>query len=199
MGRPLLTTFFVLFLFSDSFGQVQKPTITRGSGGSIQTPLGYDIVLNKESTLTREWVTVHYSNLPADIMGTVGIATAYVSGRAGGDYRYNTKFTIETREPLSAIEIRFLLFDIWGAHIKTLSMSEVQDIEGTKELSGTWNAFSENEVSEYYASITYIARVRTKAGRVFEADPLPVIEEARKFSKKFTSEELEPKSRKPDN
>jgi hypothetical protein len=65
-----------------------------------------------------------------------------------------------------------------------------------KEFTGAWNAYSENEVSEYYASIAFVARVRTKAGRVFEANLTPVLEEARKLSKKFSPENLEPKPQK---
>lgn len=174
--------------------QTPKAIVTRESGGSIQTPLGYNIVLNKESSLMREWITVHDQTLPASLAGTVGIKTAYESGRVSGEYRYKTSFTIEAKEPLAALEVRFLLFDLWGNHIKTLSLTEVADIPSKKEHTGEWRAFSENEVSEFYASIAYLARVRTQSGRVMEANPTAVIEEARKFSKKFSAEALEPKT-----
>lgn len=177
--------------------QVPRVTVTRESGGSIQTPLSSGIVVNKESSLTREWITFHDPLLPADVLGTIGVKTVYESGRVSGDYKYSAKFTIDAREPISAIEVRFLLFDLWGEHIKTLSLSEVADIQGSKEVSGRWRVYSENEVSEYYASIGFIARVRTQSGRVFQANTIPVLEEARKFSKKFTAESLEPKPEKP--
>ena len=47
-------------------------------------------------------------------------------------------------------------------------------------------------MSRHYASIAYISRVRTKEGRVVEADSGPIVDEAKKFSKKFTSADLEP-------
>jgi len=64
------------------------------------------------------------------------------------------------------------------------------------DISSEWNAFTENEVSEYYASIAFVARVRTQGGRVFNADTMRVLEEARKFSRKFSPENLEPKPAK---
>jgi hypothetical protein len=48
-------------------------------------------------------------------------------------------------------------------------------------------------VEKHYASIAYIARVRLVDGRVSEAPTDAVIEEARKFSSKFTAAQLEPK------
>ena len=55
-----------------------------------------------------------------------------------------------------------------------------------------WNLHSENEACEHYASIAYVARVRTQNGTVLRADNVLVIEEARKFSSKFDDRGLEP-------
>lgn len=63
---------------------------------------------------------------------------------------------------------------------------------GKRSVDAAWNLFSENEASEFYASIAYIAKVRTKAGRILASDTAPVLEEARKFSSKFSAEDLEP-------
>lgn len=89
---------------------------------------------------------------------------------------------------------RFLTFDIWGDHSRNLSATDIADMDAgsTKKFDGKWNIYSENEVTEYYASIAYIAQVRTKSGRVIKADPKVVLEEARKFSKKFAEGDLEP-------
>jgi hypothetical protein len=119
----------------------------------------------------------------------------YVPDRVRGEYRYQANLSLDVREPLSAVEVRFLTFDVWGQHVRTLKMDEVVDINvGKKDLTGEWRLYSENECSEYYASIGYVSRARTKAGRVLEADPSAVIQEARKFSKKFTEADLEPKA-----
>ena len=170
--------------------------VTKVPGGSVKTDLGYDIVLNKESSLTREWITVHDNKIPADISGTAGVKTIYEAGRnySSGNYRYTSEFTITPTEALAAIEVRFLTFDIWGDHVRNLSITKIMDIPAgeAKQIGGKWNVYSENEVSEFYASIAYIAQVRTASGQVLKADPKIVLEEARKFTKKFAEGDLEP-------
>lgn len=174
-------------------------TFTRGSGGSIRTNLIGQISLNQDSSLEREWITAHDASLAADLAGTVGISTAWTPpenqfGR--GEYKYKAAVPVRVSEALSAIEVRFLLFDVWGDHIRTLTMTDVLDTPAGEQklFNPTWNLYSENEASEFYASISYIARVRTQAGRVVETDAAPIIEEAKKFSRKFTAAQLEPKA-----
>lgn len=176
-------------------GRVDSVSVTRESGGSVQTVLGFGIVLNKDSTLKREFIAVHQADLPADLQGTPGVGVLYKSGErySSGGFEYAAGFDIIAKEPLSAIEIRFLTFDLWGECRGALSMTEVRDFPAnTHTLQGKWNLFSENEASAFYASIAYIARVRTNDGRVVIADIQPVIAEARKFSEKFTAADLEP-------
>ncbi|MDX6558534.1 MAG: hypothetical protein QOF72_1583 [Blastocatellia bacterium] len=172
-------------------------TVTRGDGGSIQTRLSSNIAVNDKSTLHREWITIHDSACPISLVDNIGVTTVYVPDRVRGDYEYSAIYTVEAKEPVSAFEVRFLLFDLWGNHLKTLSTTEVEDLQDKKEFKGRWNLYSENEISEYYASIAFVARVRTQSGRVFEADTVKVLEEARKFSRKFSPENLEPKAQKP--
>jgi hypothetical protein len=162
-------------------------TVTRDSGGSVRTPLGYGIVLNKESSLAREWVTLHDPAMPADLIGTVGLRTVY-----RGEYRYETGFTLQARADLSAIEVRFLTFDVWGDHVRTLSMPRIADLApGESRMEANWS-LSENEASAHYASIAYIARIRTKSGRVIEAKADNVMDEAKRLSATFTQTALEP-------
>lgn len=187
-------------LIAISSNTIAAQSVTKEPGGPIKTELGYGIVLNEESSLTREWITVHDSALPAAISGTIGVKTLYKSGErySSGSYQYSAEYTITTKEALSAIEVRFLTFDIWGDHSRNLSATDIVDMGAgsTKKFDGKWNIYSENEVSEYYASIAYIAQVRTKSGRVIKADPKVVLEQARKFSKKFDDADLEPKPEK---
>lgn len=172
-----------------------QASVTKVSGGSIKTNLGMSIVLNEGSTLEREWITIHQA-LPADLVGTTGVRTVFVPSRVRGEYNYQADLTIEAKEPLAAITVHYLLFDVWGRHVRTLALTKVTDVEpGRKSFSGTWRAWSENDVAIYYASVAYIARVRTKAGRVTAAAAAPVLAEARKFASKFADEDLEPSVR----
>ena len=162
------------------------PTVTHDTGGPIQTPMGFGIVLNKESSLSREWIAVHDPALPADLEGTPGIKTKFDLKKE--QFTYFCEYTVEAKEPLTAIELRVLTFDIWGNHAKSLSATEVVDVPvGQRKFTGEWYVLGENEASEEYASIVYLARVRTASGRVVEADPSRVLEEARKLSKKFAA------------
>jgi hypothetical protein len=174
-------------------------SVTRADGGSITTVLGLGIAVAKGSSLKREWIAVHDSTIPVAFDGTPGISTLYVSRQYGGEYQYRTKITIGARDAVRALEIRFLTFDVWGEHVRTLSLEEVADIapNSKKEIIGEWALHSENDVEKHYASIAYIARVRLADGRVVEAPTESVIEEARKLSEKFTAAELEPKPPAP--
>ncbi len=171
-------------------------TITRVDGGSITTTLGYGIAVAKNSSLRREWIALHDPSMPVAFDGTPGVTTIYSAERYSGQYYYQAKFKIFTKEPVTAIQVRFLIFDVWGNHVRSLSFQQVTDIEAgvTRELEGRWSLYSENDVERHYASIAYVARVRLKDGRVVVASDEPVIEEARKFTARFTAEDLESKS-----
>lgn len=195
----LLTLLMSYSVLPQSVQQLARPsaaTVTRDSGGTIQTDLGRGVVLNKNSSLTREWIAVHDPALPVKLIGTPGVRTVYVPNRVSGEYQYTARSSVEIKEPIVALSIKFLLFDVWGNHIKTLLLSEVRDMKSATDVSGDWRVYSENEVSEFYASIAYISHVRTQSGRVIEGAIEPVLTEARKFSRKFTAESLEPKTEK---
>ncbi len=198
MKSPLVVCA-VCVLASPAFAQPEKKpaAFSRMSGGSIQTKLSGSIVVNKNSSLEREWLTLHDPGVPVELLGTVGVTTAYErDGGARGEYHYKAAYAVQPAEPLSAIEVRFLVFDLWGGHVRTLVSDEVIDLpaNASHDFSAEWRIWSENEVSRHYASIAYISRVRTKDGRVIEADPATVIQEAKKFSKKFAAADLEPKA-----
>ena len=171
-------------------------SFTRGSGGSVTTTLGYGIKVDPNSSLNREWITAHDSLAPMDFDGTVGVTTVYKTGGeySTGQYNYHASVPLVFKQDVAAFEIRFVLFDVWGEFAKTLSYTEVEDNgAGTKKtFTPDWSVYSENEVSEHYASLAYLARVRTKSGRVFEANYGPVLLEARTISARFKPEWLEP-------
>lgn len=198
MNRFLMPLLVLPLLIGGTTGQ--QSNVTRADGGSIRTSLGHGIVLNEDSSLQREWIAVHHDAVPVSLEGTPGVKTIYESGSrfSSGGFKYSASFQIEAKEPLAAVEIRFLTFDIWGEHSRSLNLTEIRDLPaGTHKLDGKWNLFSENEASEYYASIAYISRVRTQDGRVIASPIEPVVAEARKFSEKFTESDLEPPEAKP--
>jgi hypothetical protein len=158
------------------------------------TNLGFGIRVNPRSGLEREWITVHDSLLPLDLEDNVGVRTVYE-----GEYRYLSTYTVKARDSITAFEVRFVVFDIWGDPVRTLTTTEVQDIPAgaTRADTGRWSVYSDNEVSEYYASNGFVARVRTKSGKVYAANMDPILAEATKFSGKFTAADLEARPQPP--
>ena len=196
--KQIISVVVAVFVMCSS--AIAGSNVTLKSGGSIRTNLGYGIVLNKESSLQRVWITIHDDTILADLVGTVGVRTIYESGEqySRGDYKYKDDYTVKTNQDLTAIEVRFLTFDIWGDHLRNLSATDIVDLKSgeTRSFDAKWNVFSENEGSEHYASIAYIAQVRTKSGRVIKADLNMVVKEAQKFSARFKASDLEPEPKK---
>jgi hypothetical protein len=174
--------------------------VTRSDGGSITTNLGYGIAVAKESTLHREWIAIGFRDAPVSIHGVPGVKTIYKSGEYRGEYFYQADFELEAKKDISALEVRFLVFDVWGNHVRTLTFEDVADHKAGSvvSLKGSWNLYSENEVEKHYASIAYVARVRLADGKIIEAPIDAVVEEARKFESRFTAKELEPDRPEPE-
>ncbi len=189
--------FIVLILLVSGQLLFSSIEVTTVNGGDIKVELGYGIVLNDSSSINREWRAIHDSSIPVRLIGTPGVDAIYQSktSYSSSSYMYKSTFSITPTEPLVAIEMRFLLFDIWGNHTENLSATEILDMEAGKQydFEGQWKIYSENEASEYYSSISYISQVRTKTGKVLSANPESIVMEAQTFSAKFSMEDLNSK------
>lgn len=163
-------------------------------GGPITTDLGYSIVLNKGSGLHRTWFVINDPQLPLQFDGQTGIRTVFVSERSSGEYRYTADYKVTSSEAVVAYEVRYVVFNVFGERLKTLSATNIKDIDeqGSSSEQSKWRVWSENEAAEYYASVAYIANVRTKSGKVFQANTAAVLAEVQKISSKVTKEQLEP-------
>jgi hypothetical protein len=159
-----------------------------------------NLVMNEKSSLKQEWIVVDEPRMLLRFTDVCGVSTKWgfaSSGSQHADYLYETKFTVEASETaVAAYEVRFLTFNIWGNHVRTLSGTYIADLgqylEDSKEAA--WRIYSESEAWEHYASIGYVARVRTVAGAVLTADSETVLREAQRLSEKFTEDDLEPKA-----
>jgi hypothetical protein len=171
--------------------------LLKKSGGSIQTVLSRTIRLNENSTLEREFISVIDRSLPLLLSECVGVSTIYKSGDtySQGSYAYIAKIPLTVLEDICAVKIIFLTFDIWGNHVQTLAAIDISDRRAgqSMELNSEWTLYSEQEACEHYASIAYVAKVRTAAGLVLSGNITAVVEEAKRFSAKFTEEDMEPK------
>jgi len=163
--------------------------VSTGSKGTMEIPLGYGVTVNEGSTIRRLWVVVNDPELPI----ALGNESAPVPKLADRHYEYEANYTVEISEAISAVEIRFILFDVWGERTKSLSATEITEIGvGSHQFSHKWRVSSENESAEFYASIAYIALVRTNDGDIKRADQDVVLAEAQKFSDAVTMGDLVP-------
>ena len=145
-----------------------------------------DAFINKNSTMRRKWVAIHDSKLPVGFLGTPGVTTIHT-----GELWYWADFSFLVKEPIVAIEFIFICFDIWGQHTQNLSTTQVQDFGvGEHSFANGWQS-DYNEASEHYASIAYIARVRTKSGAIVTANTDKVIDAALEYMDDFTDDLLE--------
>ena len=178
-------------------GWVHAQTVTTTPGGTIRTFLGRGIVLNKELSIERIWMSVHDPAVPVEFRNPVGIKTIHTLRGDAGEYEYTAAVHLTARLPISVVEVRFMLFDVWGQNTKNLVVTEIMDLPPgtTKELNPKWRLSSETEVAQYYASLAYISRVRTKDGRVFATNSEFILEQARKFSAQFKEVDLESNKR----
>lgn len=120
-------------------------------GGSIVTELGYGIAINRGSDLNRTWYVLNTEGSPLRLTNA-GIDTRYDDR----SYEYFPTGQVTTSTDVSAFEVRFLLFDVFGEHMQSLSGTEIRSLEADETLDlseiGVWRAW-ENGVSEFLTSV----------------------------------------------
>jgi hypothetical protein len=145
-----------------------------------------------ETSLKREWVVINDPSFPVQLSDSAGIVVRYKADPGG--YRWTANYTMTTSSAISAVDVRFVLLDVWGDRLETLSDASVVDVSGpsSKRQSAEWSLYPENEMASYFVSIAYVARVRMQDGRIYAAHLDSILEEIRKFSAKFEPKGLEP-------
>lgn len=150
----------ILFQSLLSFSQL---SVTKKTGSSVVTRLGFDNKINDGSSLKREYTTVNDSNCPVQLID-VGIETSCASARCF----FRPRGSLTTKEPIVAYEVVHLIYNVFGEHIKTLSNTEVTDIDKEREFTSftTWYT-TVNNISEYLICVSYVSNVRTKSGKLW--------------------------------
>lgn len=128
------------------------------------------IELNKGSSLQRESVLFNDPSCPIQLAKNA-MSFSYEDRRL----RISSATLLSIDKPVMALEVRHILFDVFGGHMNNLSNLEARDYApGPVPLSATWNLFGENDASELLTTVTYVARVRLPDGTqwVFNSDNL---------------------------
>lgn len=131
-----LTLLFVLNACAQSgaSGPARNLTIESNDGGSAVTELGYGIAVNKGSTLHRRWYVINDPSCPVNL-GVVGIKPVYKS-----DLKFKAVGDLTPKVDISAVEVIFVQFDIWGNRERNLSATEIRDLQGQPVLAQSYRA-----------------------------------------------------------
>jgi hypothetical protein len=97
---------------------------------------------------------------------------------------------ITISQTVMAMEVRHILFDVFGQHLGNLANKEAQDFgAGTATLDGTWKLYDDN-AARLLTTVTYVARVRLADGTqwVVNRDNLTAALETLHLEKKIENE-----------
>ncbi|GJQ22186.1 MAG: hypothetical protein HBSIN02_25410 [Bacteroidia bacterium] len=185
---------FAISILISSHAVSQSIKVSTEDGGSVVTELGYGVKVNKNSTLRRSFITFNDPACPVQL-NSAGIKTLYDDR----SYSYKPVGTLNASEQVSAIDVRFLLYDVFGDHIKTLRGTYVGDVAPNNAFQlkdiGSWRAW-ENEVSELLTVVSFVAQVRTQSGKLWRYNEKAIGEEMSKVRLKVSSGVLDPTKEK---
>ena len=139
--------------------------------------------------LDREWIVIDDPAMPVRFQSSTGIWIG-----ASKDY-VCSKFDLLIKDSdLAAIEVRFVLFDIWWEFVTTLAADTIQDMKAdsvcTIDKMLNWHCVSQAVAKTHYASVGYVSRVRLADGTLIKADCDAIVGELRQLSGAFAAEQL---------
>lgn len=189
-----ISILFISAILSTVVLYAQQITVNNYDGGSVVTELGHGIKVNAQSTLIRSWVVFNDSSCPVHLDRS-GLKSIY----GDREYNYIPEGNASVRENVTAFDVRFILYDVFGDHIKTLTCGQVKDIPtgAVIELKnlGSWRAL-EIEISGLLTIVSFVAQVRTSSGIIWKYDAKLINEELSKLKLKATNGILEPMKEK---
>jgi hypothetical protein len=165
-------------------------TVTESAGGSVRVYVSPKQAFNPDSSLQRRWVVLNDSTSGVRIT-RAGIATVWADDRL----TFKSGGALVAEADVSAIEVRFLLFDMWDRHIVTLSGNGIHDLQAGETLDlatvGPWRAWL-NAVQKYLTCVIFVAHVRLEDGRVWSFDEESLLPEIAALFRSVRSTDLEP-------
>lgn len=158
-----------------------------GGSVAVRTANG---MLNQDSSLKRKWYVIDDKNSP------VWLDHAGVFSRF--DAKENVQYlvpvgAVSPKQLISAIEVRYLLFDVWGDRFRTLSVTRLTDSSSSIDFrdNNRWPAL-ESEVSQFLTTVAFVARVQTAEGRVWSFDEDRVLAQIQTLGKNVHPVDLTP-------
>lgn len=190
--RVTIAALALILCLQPLFGQIKPDTtlqVREEDGGSVavRTASGF---MNQDSSLKRRWVVIDDLNSPA-ALDHAGVYSRF-------DEKENMQYlkpagVVSPREAISAIEVRYVLFDVWGQHLRTASLTRLVDSSTHLDLRTgiNWPAL-DSEVSQLVTTVAFVARVRTSEGDVWTFDPHRILRPFENLGLKITAADLVP-------
>jgi hypothetical protein len=175
-------------------GQVQ---VVKVDAGSMRIPFSQLDALNPDSKLSRQSFVLTDASAPVLLTSEAGIQVLHFEAGPPRDYRYLLRWSVSAKEPIRALEIRALVYDVFGDHLVTLSLLEVADFGSSRFGDANWRIYRDHEIRGASCSIAFVWQARTAAGRLYKADPLKIAAATRGLCSEDPRLPLEPSHPKP--
>ncbi len=150
----------------------QEIKVKTREGGSVVTYLESGSRLNDTSSLKRTWIVLNDTSSPAKI-SDAGLNTKHQDG----NFLFEPSGWVNPSEPVSAVNVRFVLYDMFGNHMETLSGTIVEDFgpETSFDLRrlGFWPA-GKFQAKELLTIAVFVADVRTQGEKVWTYSPFSI-------------------------
>lgn len=163
--RVSLPTLALLLCLIPRAATAQTYQTDRRTSGSISFEIN-GVPINEESTLEKQSILLNDTGAPVTI-------TRYEGSFGYEDRSYVHEGTVEARaeQPVRAVEMRHVFYDVFGDHLENLSSTIVKDIQtGTFSDNATWRILDDHDVMEHMVTVSYIAHVRLADGTVWSFD-----------------------------
>lgn len=145
-------------------------------------------VLNERSTLARKAFILNDAKCPVIIEE---LTAAPVEGK---EWQMVLDGQIRVRAAITAVDIRFALFDLFGNHMATHQTLMIEDVavENNAMIFGPSWATSEKEMKILQSTFAFVAQVRLADGSVWKYDPMDVARALDKLKLRVDPSRLEP-------
>jgi len=159
-------TFFVAII---GMATSQQYEVIIKDGDPVKIMINEYVTINRYSSMLRKHIIVNDSNSPLRI--TDG---GVILRSAGNDLLLSPFGHIQTVNGVTAYQINYILFDVFGKKFRSLEVITVQDAKENVKKSISLDSLSwksnQNEAEKYSISLAYVAKVRRADGVVWEAN-----------------------------
>ena len=160
----------LFFIFQSAVAQTKSDSslqVREEDGGSVAVRTANG-ALNQGSSLKRTWYVIDDQKAPAGL-DHAGVFPRW-DEKEGLQYIMPVGI-VSPKEAISAVELRYVLLDVWGQRLRTLAVTQLIDSSTHVDFRGSskWVAL-ESEVSQLVTVVSFVARVRTADGGVWAFD-----------------------------